>query len=444
VDGRRRHLRVALIWGGDIIFERTLMDPEPVTIGESDAAMFQVACGGLDVHTLLTPEQHGWWLYAPEGTKGRVAFDEREFELQQGARVFLEGADRGAIDLGNGVTMAFSFVWLPRRLFAAGWQTDPRIIASWVLSATLILGVLMLALLSPRPKRLMQLDEQLAMVHPEYIPMDLREQQEPDEPDVPPEPFRADEDLTGKRSGGEEGKPGDPEERIDKETKIPKNIDELVEKIDVRKLGVAEALEQALANPTSALGTVLAGDRTVIESKMVAAGSDPGAELQIGHGPGGMGFRGTGTGGGDPEGGPGRLRGLGKVDTGGGVGRIGIVGRRKPRKRRRVPPIKTGGVKASGYCSRGSLVRAVKRRSAAFRACYEMELLSRPNLRGRIETRWTINMQGRVVGAKITRNSMGHAKVADCVLRTIRRVRFEKPEGGMCVVAWPFMFQPGG
>ena len=26
---------------------------------------------------------------------------------------------------------------------------------------------------------------------------------------------------------------------------------------------------------------------------------------------------------------------------------------------------------------------------------------------------------------------------------TIRRIRFKKPEGGICIVKWPFVFNPG-
>ena len=35
-------------------------------------------------------------------------------------------------------------------------------------------------------------------------------------------------------------------------------------------------------------------------------------------------------------------------------------------------------------------------------------------------------------------------KVTNCVLRVLRRMRFQKPDGGICVVQWPFVFNSGG
>jgi len=43
----------------------------------------------------------------------------------------------------------------------------------------------------------------------------------------------------------------------------------------------------------------------------------------------------------------------------------------------------------------------------------------------------------------VVSSSLGNAAVEQCVLQTIRRMKFEKPEGGVCVVQWPFVFNPG-
>ena len=65
------------------------------------------------------------------------------------------------------------------------------------------------------------------------------------------------------------------------------------------------------------------------------------------------------------------------------------------------------------------------------------------DLKGKISIRWTIDTEGNVGGASATADSMGDSETTNCLLRTLRRMKFEKPEGGVCVVQWPFVFSPG-
>ena len=48
-----------------------------------------------------------------------------------------------------------------------------------------------------------------------------------------------------------------------------------------------------------------------------------------------------------------------------------------------------------------------------------------------------------VTGEKAVDDSMHNNAVSDCVLRSIKRIRFMKPEAGICVIQWPFVFSPG-
>jgi len=34
--------------------------------------------------------------------------------------------------------------------------------------------------------------------------------------------------------------------------------------------------------------------------------------------------------------------------------------------------------------------------------------------------------------------------VEACVIRQVSQLKFPKPDGGVCVIRWPFRFQPGG
>ncbi len=68
----------------------------------------------------------------------------------------------------------------------------------------------------------------------------------------------------------------------------------------------------------------------------------------------------------------------------------------------------------------------------------------KPGLAGKITARWRIEMDGRVSSANVITSTLKDSKVESCVLRAIRRMRFQKPEGGICIIQWPFVFRSGG
>jgi TonB family protein len=108
-----------------------------------------------------------------------------------------------------------------------------------------------------------------------------------------------------------------------------------------------------------------------------------------------------------------------------------------------VGKISLGGMGATGFCQKNNIQSVVLQRAGAIRACYEQQLQIHEGLTGKISVRWTINLEGQVEGATVTENTMGNSAVQDCVARAIRFMRFAKPEGGVCVVQWPFVFNPG-
>lgn len=104
--------------------------------------------------------------------------------------------------------------------------------------------------------------------------------------------------------------------------------------------------------------------------------------------------------------------------------------------------LKIGAGKSTGFCKKSNIKSVVRRRAGAFRACYERRLKVKPRLAGQLDVRWTIGIDGRVKGASAS-GSLGDPQVKDCVLRVFRRMRFKKPDGGICVVKWPLRFEPG-
>jgi hypothetical protein len=118
----------------------------------------------------------------------------------------------------------------------------------------------------------------------------------------------------------------------------------------------------------------------------------------------------------------------------------GSLGRKRGRK---VGKIRIGTGKSTGFCQRSNIARVVRRRHNSIKACYEQRLQVKPNLRGKLTARWTIALNGRVASANLAGSTLGDGAVVACVLRVIRRMSFAKPEGGVCIVQWPFVFNPG-
>jgi formylglycine-generating enzyme required for sulfatase activity len=173
-------------------------------------------------------------------------------------------------------------------------------------------------------------------------------------------------------------------------------------------------------------------------NKIAVAMAGEGTEFVMGSGSGGLGFKGTGTGGGG-DGGYGRIHGMGNMDTGGGLGVRGGLGRKGDGS---VGKMKIGSGASSGFCKKSNLKAVVRRRAGALRACYEARLQLNPKLKGKLIAQWVITEDGAVREAKIA-GSLEDGKVKNCVLRVLRRMRFAKPEAGICRVRWPFVFAPG-
>ena len=110
------------------------------------------------------------------------------------------------------------------------------------------------------------------------------------------------------------------------------------------------------------------------------------------------------------------------------------------KNKRRVGRLKVGSGATQGFCARGHIKSVVRRRAGALRACYDKELKTKPTLAGKLQVRWTIGRDGQTNNVSFTSNSLGDAKVAACVKRVLTTMRFKEPEGGICVVQWPFVF----
>lgn len=95
-----------------------------------------------------------------------------------------------------------------------------------------------------------------------------------------------------------------------------------------------------------------------------------------------------------------------------------------------------------GAMDQKSVSKVVRRHSRAIKRCYEKALKANPKLKGKIVVDWTINMRGRVERATIASDTVRDAGMKQCILKTIRRMRFPKPEDGPVPLSYPFIFSP--
>ena len=443
-----RFLRVALLWNGAIIKEEVFFDPTNVTVGEDAGSTFVLptaSVGGMPQRIqLFKKDVKGRYELSlmPQMT-GNIHLDDQSMAIADylakhaaGAadhQVPVESGDWGILNIGD-MSLFFQFVPpeapVKRKAVAAlPWDLAATTTLSAVVQVAFILTTLFLwqekAVRTKRKdtRKKMLVDVQTKIEEEEEELLDTGEE----------------EDTTGKKAEGEEGTFGDPDVDPEIESRVPKRDGEMVARIDPKKVGLNDLLSTSALGGRGAISNILSRNTAGFSNKLAIAMSGTGSEFLMGHGSGGLGFQGTGTGGGG-TGGYGRIHGLGRIDTGGGVGMRARMGRKKAR---RVGRLRLGGGASKGFCSRTDIAKNVRMRAGAIRACYERQLQVKPSLAGKVTIQWTIKLTGGVGNAHVQASTLRNQAVENCILRAVRRIRFKKPEGGICIVKWPFVFNPG-
>jgi hypothetical protein len=116
----------------------------------------------------------------------------------------------------------------------------------------------------------------------------------------------------------------------------------------------------------------------------------------------------------------------------------GKVGRKKKRKVK--PKLRSGTPKVGDFCDKANIRRVVRARQKAIQFCFEKELQSNPKLKGKIIASWNVDLGGKVMKPRTASSTMKNSKVEGCINRVIKRMRFKPPNGGICVIQYPFVF----
>lgn len=443
-------LRVAVLWKDAVVQEKVLTTPSTVTVGDDIRNAFVIPNEKLPKRfPLFRAGRKGEYAIGlTRDLEGQVTINQKT----QGIGEFVKGAtenvnginyvpiqlgDWGIVNLGD-LRVFFQFVQPDERTrreakavpiefpvwASIGWSSFVQV--GFLVLSILLWDVELFRTLNLAGER--ELAVEAEVIRPEEKKIEIPEPEAEEEP----------EDELSKKAGGEEGKFGDPDEQPDKQSKIPKMDGKMADKIDVKKVGLNDLLSTNKLGGSGAIADILGKNSQGIGNKIAYAMAGEGGEFVMGHGSGGMGFTGDGSGGGGT--GVGRIQGMSDIDTGSGRGVRASLG---DRGKKRVGKIDLGSSQAQGFCKKSNIESTVRRRAGAIRACYEQRLQVKKELKGKLTIRWTINVEGGVDNAAATQDTIGDSETTNCVLRTLRRMRFDKPEGGICVVQWPFVFSPG-
>ncbi len=447
VSARAGALRTSLLWNGSVIRQVLHAEPRTVEVGADPH-------DGLLIPTSALPPRHPLFVAHPvsgtydlalvPGLEGTLSLGGRRLTPEEarleGRPLRLAGDDWGKLDFGD-ISLVFQLVQGGRVAAPGRLSWDTWVGAAAVAAVVVLVGFATVLCWRWDPTydqyRLASQKKRNVEVNAEaLLAAKTPEEEEKDEPE--PEEL---EESTSKAAPDDEGKFGDPDEAITKESKVPKNEAPMVTKVKARDVGLVTLLQSQKLQNIGAISNLLASNTSALTSKIAISMAGADGTFVAGYGTDGMGFRGTGNGGGG-DGPFGQLHGLGKIPGPGGDGTQTTVSL-GPKTIRKAAKLTGGTGQATGGCDKGNIASVVRARANAIRGCYEQRLQVNAGLQGKVTARWTISVAGSVTSASMASNTISDPAVGECVLRVIRRMAFQKPEGGICVVQWPFVFNPG-
>ena len=474
IETDERAIEVSVLWGDRNVLNVDYLTPprdyfvgEPEGDGEEVDYILGHDAIGVDRLPLCLAEGAGVTAVIPEGAKGEVTIGDqtRSFDLMRGQGELRESRSvRGALEWpipeGGSVRMKHrDFTFIVKDVKAgkkvaghAKLDIRPMIyVAGAALFASLVLT--MFYFQPPRPRGL---SSDLLSTDSRLIQF-LMEPEELEEPE--PEWLNGADSSgggTGKAHEGEQGQMGD--ETAEK-TKNKYGIQGPADNPDPQMareqakeeartagiIGTLASMQGSFNSPTSPYGA----DFALGNDPASALGAMTGNDIGQNFGFGGLGLRGTGRGGGGLGQGTIGMGNFGTIGRGGGRGAgEGGYGRGVGGFRGRsagVPQVRSGGAEVRGSLSKEVIRRVVRRHINEVKFCYEQQLNARPDLQGRVTTRFVISPTGSVQSAMVASSSLRNEAVESCIVRAVRRWTFPAPDGGgVVVVNYPFLLDAAG
>ena len=472
IETNERAIEVSVIWGDrNVLNVDYLTPPRDYYVGEPNGEDVDYVLGhdaiGVDRMPLCVAQGVGVAAIVPEGAKGEATIGDqtRSFDLMRGQGDFqpsstVAGAMEFPVPEGGSVRMKHrDFTFIIKDVKAgkkvaghAKIDVRPMIyVAGAALFASLVLT--MFYFQPPRPRGL---SSDLLSTDSRLIQF-LMEPEELEEPE--PEWLNGDDSSgggTGKAHEGEQGQMGDEKSEKNKNKygiQGPKdNPDPVMAREQAEEdartagiIGTLASMQGSFNAPTSPYGA----DFALGNDPTSALGAMTGNDIGQNFGFGGLGLRGTGRGGGGLGQGTIGMGNFGTIGRGGGRGEgEGGYGRGAGGFRGRaggVPQVRSGGAEVRGSLSKEVIRRVVRRHINEVKFCYEQQLNARPDLQGRVTTKFVISPTGSVQSAMIGSSSLRNEAVESCIVRAVRRWTFPAPDGGgVVVVNYPFLLDAAG
>jgi hypothetical protein len=103
--------------------------------------------------------------------------------------------------------------------------------------------------------------------------------------------------------------------------------------------------------------------------------------------------------------------------------------------------VRAGKATVQGKLDKDIIRRIVRAHFNEVKYCYRQGLLRRPNLAGRVAIQFVISSEGKVVSAVPSSSTLQDPGVATCITQAARRWSFPRPEEGVVLVTYPFIFE---
>lgn len=251
---------------------------------------------------------------------------------------------------------------------------------------------------------------------------------------------KKDEGEAAERAKGEEGQMGKKDAPKTNGRSAPKAIDPSAKEL-VKRTGLLAALGRGGGSGLSTvMGNGLGGD------VRGAVGNMFGPVVGDSYGLGGLGIRGSGSGGG----GSGETIGIGAVGTkgrGGGMGSYGTGVGGLGAKSDRPVNVQTGNAVVMGSIDKELIRKVIQEHAAQILFCYEQQLALNPRLQGKVSVKWVINADGSASSPQIdaSATTLDDPKVHECMMARITSWLFPKPKGGgIAVITYPWILRATG
>jgi TonB family protein len=445
VPHRARILRIGIIQGGRIVEERLVRKRENISIGQSARNMFVVPSDALPRHWLMfeiTPR--GYVAHFADAMDARIAVGNEIIslaQLKQSGKIrrhgqawvlLLDERARGKITVGD-LTILFQFVTPPppqprpqlpasvRGSFTSGLDWMFTTIAALSFIGHLVMVIYLRSVDWPRKPDIEEIPDR-------FVQMVVRKPEPPKEqPKVEEKKDEKPEEKKPAKVASGEKKPkkeisAEEKARIDAERRA-----RLAEQ--VKNTGILKLLG-AKADGAGSIADVL-GKGDVDRDQERAFQGVGGLSVATGD----ASLRGVKSG----TGGSGKVANIAGLRGGAGISgaSTGNVGA----ERKVSGIVKSEAPAVDGQLDPNIVVKEVRARMSAIKACYERALKRNPNLSGKVVVRWTITAAGTVSGVDIDQDSLGDSEVTNCIKGLVARWRFPAPSGGSVEVSFPFVFQ---